>query len=402
MAGKKETFQDLQVLPFKNFEKWLIWLEKNHRREQGIWVKFAKKASGIPTASYVEVREGALMYGWIDGQKRSYDENYYLIRLTPRRKRSPWSMINRNIALQLIKENRMKPAWLEQVEIAKGNGRWDAAYGSQSEIEVPPELKKWFARNKEAKAFFDSITKANRYAFLYRIESVKRAETRERHIEKTKRMLLAREVYHLPAQKKAKKKVAKKSIRRANKLTAQKGATKSQRFVGLLRGINVGGKNKIKMAELRALLESKGLQSVETYIQSGNLIFVSTKSEEKIAPIIKKAIKTKYGFDVPVIVRAEKQFRKTFTDIPFETSKLDQCHVMLLDKKPTKAKVNALEFPKSGRDVMKIVGSCAYMHLPDGVAKSKLTNKWLEKELGVVATARNWKTMTKLIAMLDA
>jgi uncharacterized protein YdeI (YjbR/CyaY-like superfamily) len=118
--------KDDPVLPFSTQKKWAAWLEKNHASKDGIWIKLAKKASGLPTITYEEARETALCYGWIDGQARSLDETWHLLRFTPRRARSNWSKINRDIATRLIESGEMKPAGLAEVERAKADGRWDA------------------------------------------------------------------------------------------------------------------------------------------------------------------------------------------------------------------------------------------------------------------------------------
>lgn len=183
---------------FKTQKSWLTWLAKSHNQEEAIWLKFAKKASGKKTVSYEEAREAAIMYGWIDGLINKYDDQFYLIRFCSRRPRSKWSKINREIATQLIKANLMQPAGIQQVEAAKADGRWEAAYDSASTMKVPPELQKWLnlKKNKKAKEFFESITSSNRYAFLYRIQAAKREVTRNKWIEKAKEMLTNGEVFH--------------------------------------------------------------------------------------------------------------------------------------------------------------------------------------------------------------
>ena len=199
---KPERHKDLDVLPFADMKSWLAWLESNHPQEEGIWLKFAKKNSQIKSITYEDAREGAIMYGWIDGLINGLDEKYYLTKFTPRRRRSQWSKINRGIAELLIKRNRMRPSGSAQVIAAKLNGRWAAAYDSQSVIETPPELKQFFKTNKKAKQFFDSISQSNRYAFLYRIQTAKRLETRQRRIDQTIEMLNSQTVHHPKLRKK--------------------------------------------------------------------------------------------------------------------------------------------------------------------------------------------------------
>jgi len=193
--AKKETHKDLLVIPFKNQAALSRWLTKNFEQQEGIWIKFAKKASGVTSISYEQAREEALIFGWIDGQLKSWDQTWFLRKFTPRRPRSKWSKINREIVEQLTKEKRMKPSGMAQVEAAKADGRWEAAYDSQSTAKVPPELLKLLNRNKKAKAFFESITAAQRYSFIYRIQNAKREATKEKHVRKAFEMCKAGEVY---------------------------------------------------------------------------------------------------------------------------------------------------------------------------------------------------------------
>ena len=210
---RRETHKDLEVFQFRDYKAWLAWLAKNHKQSESIWLKFAKKDSGIRSVTYEEAREGAITYGWIDGLINRYDESYYLIKFTPRRPKSKWSKINREIAEGLIKRKKMKPSGLEQVKAAKKDGRWATAYDSASTIKVPPALQKLIDSNKTAKKNFESLSSANRYAFLYRIHNSKRDETKKRHIEKAFEMLKKGEVYH-PQQNKPKKAVKKKRIQK--------------------------------------------------------------------------------------------------------------------------------------------------------------------------------------------
>lgn len=184
-----ETYQDLPVLTFKTLEQWMDWLDKHHTQTTGIWLKFAKKGTGVTTIGYTEAREGALIYGWIDGQANRLDDTYYLQRMTPRRPRSKWSEINVKLVEGYIKEGRMKPAGMAQVEAAKADGRWDAAYPGQSTITVPDDFQKALDANPKAQEFFDGLGKSARFLFLYRIQDAKRPETRERRIKTYTAML---------------------------------------------------------------------------------------------------------------------------------------------------------------------------------------------------------------------
>jgi uncharacterized protein YdeI (YjbR/CyaY-like superfamily) len=183
------TGADLPVIPFASRDAWAAWLEERHVSSDGLWLKFAKKASGLKTVTYAQAVEVALCYGWIDGQMRKFDEDYYLQRFTPRRARSRWSKINRQKATELIEKGEMKPAGLREVEQARADGRWDAAYDAQSTARVPEDLRRELEKSETAREFFETLNSANRYAILYQIQDAKRPETRARRIEKYVAML---------------------------------------------------------------------------------------------------------------------------------------------------------------------------------------------------------------------
>lgn len=177
------------VLSFASQDEWEAWLDAEHATSDGVWVKFAKKGSGVETVVYAEALEVALCYGWIDSQVMSLDERFYLQKFTPRRSRSKWSRINREKIEQLTNAGRMKPAGLEQVGLAKADGRWDAAYASPSTIEVPEDLQQALDANPKAAEFFATLSGSNRYAVLYQLEDAKKPETRARRLEKFMGML---------------------------------------------------------------------------------------------------------------------------------------------------------------------------------------------------------------------
>lgn len=180
---------ELQVQPFASAGTWEAWLEEHHASSEGVWIKFAKKGTGIETVSYAEAVDAALCYGWIDGQVKRFDEEHWLQRFTPRRPRSKWSKINREKVARLIETGKMKPAGLREVERAQADGRWDAAYDSPSKATVPDDLQREFDKNPEAAAVFDSLNRSERYTILYQIQDAKRPETRVRRIEKFVAML---------------------------------------------------------------------------------------------------------------------------------------------------------------------------------------------------------------------
>ena len=182
MAAAAKT-PDLQTRTFATPAKWLAWLDKRHAKSPGLWLKFAKKASGIPSVTYPEALEIALCYGWIDGQLKSIDENYYLQRFTPRRPRSIWSKNNCAKVAALIASGRMQPAGLRQIEAAKADGRWDNAYDSPRTITMSDDLRRALSLNAAARKRFETLKSAERYAVLVRTQLVTRAEARKVRIQ---------------------------------------------------------------------------------------------------------------------------------------------------------------------------------------------------------------------------
>lgn len=168
-------------------------MAKHHRTSQGVWLKIAKRTSGHASVSYDEAVEGALCYGWIDGQKKPLDAKWWLQKFTPRRAKSVWSKINRGKALRLIKSGRMKTAGLREVQGAKRDGRWVSAYDSQRTMPVPPDLRAALNKSARAKAFFATLSGGNRYAILWRLHDAKRPETRARRLAEFVRMLRRQE-----------------------------------------------------------------------------------------------------------------------------------------------------------------------------------------------------------------
>jgi uncharacterized protein YdeI (YjbR/CyaY-like superfamily) len=158
------------------------WLAESHASSDGVWLKFAKRASGIESVVYAEALDVALSYGWIDGQVKQLDDDHYLQRFTPRRPRSKWSKRNRGKAERLIAEGRMRAAGLAEIERARTDGRWDAAYDSPSTATVPDDFQRALDEAPAAREFFASLGSAKRYSFLYRIEDAKRPDTRAKRI----------------------------------------------------------------------------------------------------------------------------------------------------------------------------------------------------------------------------
>lgn len=187
---------ELEILLFEDAGKWLAWLEANHATSRGVWLRLAKKASTLESVSYAEALEVALCFGWIDGQKKTYDADSWLQKFTPRASKSLWSQVNREKALQLIESGRMRPAGLHEVERARQDGRWEAAYQPASVAEVPDDFAAQLDSHPAAKEFFATLNKANRYAILFRIQTAKKAETRAKRIEQFIAMLEKGEKIH--------------------------------------------------------------------------------------------------------------------------------------------------------------------------------------------------------------
>lgn len=184
---------ELPVLTFESEAAWEQWLEENHAISQGLWLRIAKKDSEHASVFYPEALNAALCFGWIDGQKGKFDAYYWLQKFTPRRSRSPWSRVNRDKVAELIAQGKMREAGLKEIERAQADGRWDMAYESQSRITVPDDLQEALNANPAAQEFFNQLNSQNRYSILYRVTTAKKAETRQKRIEKFIAMLNAKE-----------------------------------------------------------------------------------------------------------------------------------------------------------------------------------------------------------------
>ena len=187
---------DLPVIPLQSQEEWEEWLADNHATSNGVWLQFFKKASGKKTITHAEALDEALCYGWIDGQSKSYDDESWLQKFTPRRARSVWSKVNIQNVERLIQAGKMKPAGLQQIEAAKLDGRWERAYDSPSNATVPDDFLQELEKDKKAKAFFDTLNKANTYAIIYRLQTAKKPETRQRRMRAILEMLSKGEKFH--------------------------------------------------------------------------------------------------------------------------------------------------------------------------------------------------------------
>lgn len=187
---------DDPIITFTHQEDWEAWLGSNGDVVTGVWLRIAKKSAEQPTLTYAQALEGAICYGWIDGQKQAESEHYWLQRFTPRTAKSLWSKINKTKAEALILAGRMHPTGLREVNRAKQDGRWEAAYSSASSSTVPEDLQEALNRNPKAQAFFATLDSRNRYSILFRIQNVKRADTRAKKIAQFIEMLNRGEKIH--------------------------------------------------------------------------------------------------------------------------------------------------------------------------------------------------------------
>jgi uncharacterized protein YdeI (YjbR/CyaY-like superfamily) len=185
-----------ETLEFESESQWEKWLEKNHDKSKGVWIRLFKKDSGIQTVAVSRAVDVALCYGWITGQAKSHDENSWLARFVPRRPRSIWSKINVQHANRLIREGRMKPAGLRQIEDAKRDGRWARAYSPPSKAKLPNDFLKELQKNRRAQAFFKALNKANVYALVFRLENTRSEARRKEKINQFVKMFERGEKFH--------------------------------------------------------------------------------------------------------------------------------------------------------------------------------------------------------------
>ena len=187
---------NLPIMSFETQQDWEAWLKDHHTDTKGLWLKIAKKETGRSSLSYSEALESAICYGWIDGQKASFDEQYWLQKFTPRGPKSIWSKVNCDKATELLAEGRMQQAGIRQVELAKADGRWESAYESQSKVTVPTDFQSELDKNQKAKDFFSTLDSRNRYAILFRIQTAKKPENRSARIQKFIEMLSKNQRIH--------------------------------------------------------------------------------------------------------------------------------------------------------------------------------------------------------------
>jgi len=186
----------MEIMSCTSSAEFRAWLRDNHSQSDGIWLRVYKKNSGVASVTYAEALDQVLCFGWIDGQKKPYDDQSWLTRFTPRRPKSGWSRINTQHAQRLIESGEMAPAGLKEVNAAKADGRWKAAYDSFGKAVVPDDFLKELGRNRKAKAFFATLNKTNLYSIVYRLQTAKKSETRERWKQRIIQMLERGEKFH--------------------------------------------------------------------------------------------------------------------------------------------------------------------------------------------------------------
>lgn len=190
-------YKGLKVLQFPTLRDWINWLETNaHNNSSGVWIKLAKKDSGITSITYEELREGCLIYGWIDSLPNTLSTKEYLLKVCPRRTKSIWSKINRTIVEDLIRRNKMKPQGLIEVEAAKRDGRWDRAYDSPKDMQVPKDFIAELQKYPDALNFYNTLTRTNIYAIAFKLNTAVKPETRKKRFEKLIALMKAKEKIH--------------------------------------------------------------------------------------------------------------------------------------------------------------------------------------------------------------
>ncbi len=190
------TAKDLPALSFATARAWSKWLATHHASSRGLWLKIAKRGSGSASVTHAEALDGALAWGWIDGQRGAFDDVWWLQRFTPRTAKSAWSKINRAKAERLIAAGTMETPGIAAMERAKRDGRWERAYDGARSSSVPADLAAAFARNARARAFFETLDGANRYAILYRVQTAKKPETRAERIRRFVALCARHETIH--------------------------------------------------------------------------------------------------------------------------------------------------------------------------------------------------------------
>jgi uncharacterized protein YdeI (YjbR/CyaY-like superfamily) len=196
MEKRNSIKKDYPIIEFQSQNKWRTWLSNNHSKNDGVWLRLYKKDSNKKSINHDQALDEALCFGWIDGQAKSFDEQSYLQKFTPRRKRSIWSKRNTEKIEQLFEKGKMMPAGLAEVENAKADGRWEKAYESPSNMKVPDDFLKELSKKPKALAFFKSLNKTNTYSINFRLETAKKIETRQKRMKVIIEMLEQGKKFH--------------------------------------------------------------------------------------------------------------------------------------------------------------------------------------------------------------
>lgn len=196
LRGNRHSKEYMNTLSFKSPLEFRKWLEKNNATSDGIWLRIFKKDSGEKSITYAEALDQSLCFGWIDGQKRANDEHSWLQKFTPRRAKSGWSKVNTRHAERLVKTSQMTSAGLKEMESARADGRWNAAYDSPRNAAPPEDFLRALDKNRKAKAFFGTLNKTNIYSIVYRLQTAKKPETREKRMKLILEMLARGETFH--------------------------------------------------------------------------------------------------------------------------------------------------------------------------------------------------------------
>lgn len=374
----KQKFQHkgLDVYWFKTAKSLQTWLAKNVDKPESVWLMFAKKASDQRSVTYEEAREAALCQGWIDGLINSFSDAFCLRKFSHRRKKSNWSKINRDIAQGLIENGKMQPSGIAEVKAARRDGRWDSAYDSSATIEVPDDLAALLTAQPKTKERFEAASRSERYGFLYRLQTCKRDETRQRRLKQTAEHFASGSSLQ-----------AKKSVQRP--------------IVILLRGVNVGTKNRIKMADVRRFLAGDALSDIDTLLQSGNIVCRTKLTPDSASTEVSKRLKKSLSIDIPVLSRSQTAWNRIVRNNPFASEDLSKVHVLLVDRRLTKTQLSTLEPYLRPTEKLSGSGQTLYFYLPNGASQTKLTSTLIEKKLNCVTTGRNWNTVMRLKRMLD-
>lgn len=380
MSKQPDSHKGLNVYWFKTPKSGDTWLNRNCESPDSVWLMFAKKNSGQKSIRYEQARETALAYGWIDGLINKYSDEFCVRKFSHRRPRSTWSKINRAIAEELIEQNRMKPSGLAEVEAAKQDGRWDAAYDSPATIQVPADLAAKLEANPEVGSAFARFSASERFSALVGLQTAKQATTRARRMQKLMETLAKQE----PIPK-----------------ATQKGNRMSKSVVLLLRAVNVGGKNKLPMADVRKALATPDFEDVSTLLQSGNIVCRTPLKPSCAAEQATKLIKKQSGIRLDCLAVSASNWRKIIADNPFADCDPKFTAATILHSRITKTQLTALSEHLSRDEQIQASSKVLYQHCPHGFRHSKITAALIEKKTSNLATSRNFNTVQKIAAALD-